>query len=66
MGKLGGRNHRNFKPCNKLVTQLDLDQEVKALFEIHGLKGSVPVSITPGVESAVKLLEDPRLKFITR
>ena len=49
-----------------MVTQLDLDQEVKALFEIHGLKGSVPVSITPGVESAVKLLEDPRLKFITR
>lgn len=63
LGKLGGRNHRNFKPCNKLVTQLDLDQEVKALFEIHGLKGSVPVSITPGVESAVKLLEDPRLKI---
>lgn len=63
LGKLGGRNHRNFKPCNKLVTQLELDQEIKALFQIHGLQGEVPVSITPGVESAVKLLEDPRLKI---
>ena len=33
LGKLGGRNHRNFKPCNKLVTQLDLDQEVKAFLK---------------------------------
>ncbi|RCK57773.1 Transcription-associated protein 1 [Candida viswanathii] len=63
LGKLGGRNHRNFKPCNKLITQLELDQEIKALFQIHGLNGEVPVSITPGVESAVKLLEDPRLKI---
>lgn len=46
LGKLGGRNHRNFKPCNKLVTQLELDQEIKALFQIHGLQGEVPVSIT--------------------
>ncbi|CAI5760679.1 unnamed protein product [Candida verbasci] len=62
LGKLGGRNHRNFKPCNTLVTQSELNQEIKALFEIHGLNGEVPVSITPGVESAIKLLEDPRLK----
>ncbi|KAL6454047.1 TRA1 Transcription-associated protein 1 [Candida maltosa Xu316] len=63
LGKLGGRNHRNFKPCNKLITSSELNQEIKALFQIHGLNGEVPVSITPGVESAVKLLEDPRLKM---
>ncbi|KSA03288.1 uncharacterized protein AC631_00926 [Debaryomyces fabryi] len=62
LGKLGGRNHKNFKPCNSLITQSELDQEIKALFKIYGLKGEVPVSITPGVESAIKLLEDPRLK----
>lgn len=63
LGKLGGRNHKNFKPCNKLVTQSELDQEIKALFTIHGLNGEVPVSITPGVQSAINLLEDPRLKM---
>lgn len=63
LGKLGGRNHKSFKPCNKLVTQSELDQEIKALFTIHGLNGEVPVSITPGVESAINLLEDPRLKM---
>lgn len=62
LGKLGGRNHKNFKPCNSLITQSELDQEIKALFKIYGLQGEVPVSITPGVESAIKLLEDPRLK----
>ncbi|KAK7680679.1 hypothetical protein QCA50_016247 [Cerrena zonata] len=62
LGKLGGRNHKHFKPCNNLVTQSELDQEIKALFTIHGLNGEVPVSITPGVQSAIKLLEDPRLK----
>ncbi|EGW30360.1 uncharacterized protein SPAPADRAFT_143045 [Spathaspora passalidarum NRRL Y-27907] len=62
LGKLGGRNHRNFKPCNDLKTQSELDQEVKALFTVHGLNGQVPVSITPGLESAIKLLEEPRLK----
>ncbi|KAK6458258.1 uncharacterized protein RJT20DRAFT_126237 [Scheffersomyces xylosifermentans] len=62
LGKLGGRNHKHFKPTNTLVTQSELDQEVQALFQIHGLNGSVPVSITPGVQSAIKLLEDPRLK----
>lgn len=62
LGKLGGRNHKHFKPCNKLVTQSALDQEIKALFQIHGLNGQIPVSITLGVSTAIKLLEDPRLK----
>ncbi|KAG2731167.1 hypothetical protein G9P44_005583 [Scheffersomyces stipitis] len=62
LGKLGGRNHKHFKPINNLVTQSELDQEIKALFHIHGLNGQVPVSITPGIQSAIKLLEDPRLK----
>lgn len=62
LGKLGGRNHKHFKPCNNLITQSALDQEIKALFQIHGLHGQVPVSITMGVSTAIKLLEDPRLK----
>lgn len=62
LGKLGGRNHKHMKPCNSLKPQSELDQDVKALFTIHGFDGKMPVSITPGVESAIKLLEDPRLK----
>lgn len=62
LGKLGGRNHKHFKPYNKLKSQSALDQEVKALFEVHGLSNEVPVSITPGIESAIKLLEDSRVK----
>lgn len=62
LGKLGGRNHKHLKPCNNLRPQSELDQEVKALFTIHGFKDQVPLSVTPGVESAIKLIEDPRLK----
>ncbi|QFZ30488.1 putative transcription-associated protein [Clavispora lusitaniae] len=62
LGKLGGRNHKHMKPCKDLKPQSELDQEVKALFTIHGFKDRVPLSITPGVESAIKLIEDPRLK----
>ncbi|CCE81661.1 Piso0_002324 [Millerozyma farinosa CBS 7064] len=63
LGKLGGRNHKHFKPINNLVTQSSLDQEVKAFFKINGLGNNVPLSITPAVQSAIKLLEDPRLKI---
>lgn len=63
LGKLGGRNHKNFKPCQSLVFLGELDQEVNALFTIHGLNGEIPVSITPGIRSAIDLLEDPRLKI---
>ncbi|WPK23814.1 hypothetical protein PUMCH_001060 [Australozyma saopauloensis] len=62
LGKLGGRNHKHLKPYNKLQPESALNQEVKALFNVHGLNGKVPLSITPGVESAIKLIEDPRLK----
>lgn len=62
LGKLGGRNHKHLKPCNELKPESELDQEINALFTIHGFNGRVPVSITPGVESAIKLIEDPRLK----
>lgn len=62
LGKLGGRNHKHLKSCESLKPQLELDQEVEALFTIHGFRDKVPVSITPGVELALKLLEDPRLK----
>lgn len=62
LGKLGGRNHKHFKPYNKLKSQSALDHEIKALFLIHGLNGEIPVSITPGVESAISLLEDSKIK----
>lgn len=62
LGKLGGRNHKHLKPCNTLKAQSELDQEVKSLFTVYGFNGRVPLSITPGVESAIKLIEDPRLK----
>lgn len=62
LGKLGGRNHKHLKPYDKLQPESDLDQEVLALFSVHGLNGRVPLSITPGVESAIKLIEDPRIK----
>ncbi|EGV61555.1 hypothetical protein CANTEDRAFT_131106 [Yamadazyma tenuis ATCC 10573] len=63
LGKLGGRNHKHFKPYSRLQSQDALNHEVKALFSIHGLDGEIPVSITPGVESAIKLLEDQRIKL---
>lgn len=63
LGKLGGRNHKHLKPFDKLKAESVLDQEVKALFSVHGLNGRVPLSVTPGVESAIKLIEDPRLKI---
>lgn len=63
LGKLGGRNHKHFKPCTDLRPQSEYDQEIKALFTIHGFQDQVPVSITPGVESATLLLEDPRVKM---
>ncbi|CUM64287.1 uncharacterized protein PRCAT00001885001 [Priceomyces carsonii] len=62
LGKLGGRNHKHFKPCSKLITESLVNQEIRALFDIDGLDGRIPVSVTPGIESAIKLLEDPRLK----
>lgn len=63
LGKLGGRNHRKIKSHENLVTKSDANQEIKALVEVYGLNDSVPVSVTPGVESAIKLLDDPRLKI---
>ena len=62
LGKLGGRNHKHLKPYDKLQSEGVLDQQVCALFTVHGLNGRVPFSITAGVEAAVKLIEDPRLK----
>ena len=63
LGKLGGRNHKHFKPQEKLVSSSVLNQDLNALFQISGLKGDLPVSITPSIESVIKLLEDPRIKM---
>ena len=62
LGKLGGRNHKHLKPCNALKPQSALDQDISTLFSIHGFDGKVPLSVTPGIESAIELIEDPRLK----
>lgn len=62
LGKLGGRNHKHLKPCNTLKPQSELDQEIKSLFVIHGFNDRVPLSITPGIGSAISMIEDPRLK----
>ncbi|GEQ72657.1 hypothetical protein JCM33374_g6344 [Metschnikowia sp. JCM 33374] len=62
LGKLGGRNHKHLKPCNTLEPQSKLDQDISSLFTIHGFEDKVPLSITPGIESAIDLIEDPRSK----
>ncbi|OBA21242.1 hypothetical protein METBIDRAFT_42126 [Metschnikowia bicuspidata var. bicuspidata NRRL YB-4993] len=62
LGKLGGRNHKHLKPCNTLKPQSKLDQNIATLFSIQGFEDKVPLSITPGIESAIELIEDPRLK----
>ncbi|ODV96782.1 hypothetical protein PACTADRAFT_39977 [Pachysolen tannophilus NRRL Y-2460] len=63
LGKLGGRNRRFLKPPSNLKTEAAVYQEVNALFDIHGIPDKVPVSITPGVNSALSLLIDLRPKI---
>ena len=46
-----------------MITKSEANQEIKALVQVYGLNDSVPVSVTPGIESAIKLLDDPRLKI---
>ncbi|CAK9440169.1 uncharacterized protein LODBEIA_P42690 [Lodderomyces beijingensis] len=63
LGKLGGRNHKKIKSCEHLNTLSDVDQQIKALVQVYGLGDKLPLSVTPGIESAIKLLDDPRLKM---
>lgn len=66
LGKLGGRNRRFIKPPTNLKTEQELDIEVNALFKIHGIGEEVPLSITPGVRSALEILEDYRADIYYR
>ncbi|SSD59798.1 probable Transcription-associated protein 1 [Saccharomycodes ludwigii] len=61
LGKLGGRNRKFLKPPSDLKTQEALDIGVNALFEIYGINGEVPVSVTPGVKFALDILYDYRI-----
>lgn len=61
LGKLGGRNRRLSKPISDLKTTQELDIEIAALFKVNGLAEEVPLSVTPGVESALEILEDNRV-----
>lgn len=63
LGKLGGRNHKHFKHCNKLVSTSVMNLEVKVFFLINGLGDKIPVNVTPNIESALKLLNDTSVKI---
>ncbi|SCU93131.1 LADA_0G01508g1_1 [Lachancea dasiensis] len=60
LGKLGGRNRRFLKNHSDLRSADELDIPVNALFKVHGMNQEVPLSITPGVRSALEILEDYR------
>ncbi|SCU81956.1 LANO_0B04676g1_1 [Lachancea nothofagi CBS 11611] len=60
LGKLGGRNRRFLKQHSDLRIAAELDTPVNALFKIQGINEEVPLSITPGVRSALEILEDYR------
>ncbi|CDH15648.1 probable Transcription-associated protein 1 [Zygosaccharomyces bailii ISA1307] len=61
LGKLGGRNRRFLNQASDLKAQSELDIEINAFFKMNGLVEEVPLSITPGIESALKILEDYRV-----
>lgn len=60
LGKLGGRNRRFLKPHSDLRIAEELDIPVNATFRILGINDEVPLSITPGVRSALDILQDYR------
>ncbi len=60
LGKLGGRNRRFVKPPHDLKAQSVLNQDIKVMTSIIGLADHVPVSITPAVDSALRLLENKK------
>ncbi|SCW01236.1 LAFE_0D08130g1_1 [Lachancea fermentati] len=66
LGKLGGRNRRFIKPPSDLKTESELDIEVNALFSVHGIPQEVNLSVTPGVRSALEILEDYRAAIYYR
>lgn len=57
LGKLGGRNRQFIKPPSDLNVSNELDIELNALFSVDGITDQLPLSITPGVQSAINILE---------
>lgn len=58
LGKLGGRNRRFITPPTNLNIKKGLNLEIKAFFKISGFKDEVPLSITPGICSAINILQN--------
>lgn len=58
LGKLGGRNRRFFRPCH----DLQATQRLVGSFSIHGLKDPVDLDMMPGIEAALLLIADSRVK----
>lgn len=66
LGKLGGRNRRFIETPKDLKTETELNIEVDAWFNIYGFNSEVPLSITPGVNSASDILKDYRVNLFYR
>ncbi|CCE63283.1 hypothetical protein TPHA_0E01900 [Tetrapisispora phaffii CBS 4417] len=61
LGKLGGRNRRLLKDTSNLKSKDEYDSEIEALFSVNGMVEDIPFSITPGVKSAINILQDDRV-----
>lgn len=66
LGKLGGRNRRFIQPPKDLKTETELNIKVEAWFKFYGFNEEVPLSVTPGVESALDILTDYRVELYYR
>ncbi|GMM58795.1 histone acetyltransferase [Maudiozyma humilis] len=58
LSKLGGRNRRFLKAPHDLRTEEELDIDINALFKVNGLTEEIPLSITPGIKTALDILEN--------
>ncbi|CCH58153.1 hypothetical protein TBLA_0A03540 [Henningerozyma blattae CBS 6284] len=58
LGKLGGRNRKFLKYSSDLNVKNELDVELNSLIKVNGLIDPLTLSITPGIDSALNLLED--------
>lgn len=60
LGKLGGRNRRFLKAPDNLKSLDTLNQEISMMWSFNGVYDKKPIKITPGIESALQVLEDGR------
>lgn len=59
LGKLGGRNRAFLKPPSDLKTISSLDQDISVIVGFKGLREDIPMRITPGVDQALTVLQNP-------